>query len=265
MSAEAKLAAARRWCSGGQPGPWWQPVQLAPRLMVAYDDVQQRSAEAPSRVNTVCCGRRRGALQQMRAWLEERLPRAVSWRSGNARRNCARRWSVRGVPQSRGPVRESAGGVAIMLRRVDCRPRALTVRRCAPFGMSAAAVCCAGISCGCCWSWSALHWAVLAAWGSIGLVSVLGDWFGGSLPAPGAATSTAGLRVRPEHGAGLCCPTLPRVGRCRHCGLRREMDAPGPCRPAVWVAAGGRFRPDGLAGTGSAPGWRHGPGGGACR
>ncbi|MCB2070402.1 MAG: ABC transporter permease, partial [Ottowia sp.] len=90
---------------------------------------------------------------------------------------------------------------------------------------------------------------VATALGSLGglvgqqaLVSVLGDWFGEALPAPGLRPALVGLLFGLSMALGFAVPTLLRVGRVPPLRvLRREMDAPGLAAWTVWVLAAGGF------------------------
>ncbi|MCP5415300.1 MAG: FtsX-like permease family protein [Chromatiaceae bacterium] len=222
--------------------------QLAPRLMLAYDDVQRSGLLGPaSRVKyRLLLAGEADRMQQMRAWLEDRLPRGSELADlENARPELrtalerARRFlSLAALCAS------LLAGVAIMLatrRYVDRALDGAAVLR--TLGMSAAAV---------------LRWhlvrlllvvIVATALGSLGglvgqqaLVSVLGDWFGEALPAPGLRPALVGLLFGLSMALGFAVPTLLRVGRVPPLRvLRREMDAPGLAAWTVWVLAAGGF------------------------
>ena len=118
----------------------------------------------------------------------------------------------------------------------------LTVRRCcAPWNECGGGAALA--SCG-----LLLVVIVATALGSLGglvgqqaLVSVLGDWFGEALPAPGLRPALVGLLFGLSMALGFAVPTLLRVGGVPPLRvLRREMDAPGlpPGQSGCWPPAG---------------------------
>lgn len=222
--------------------------QLAPRLMIGYEDVLRSGLLGPaSRVrHRLLLAGDPAAIDGMRGWLTERLPAGAEVLDlANARPELrtaierARRFlSLAALCAS------LLAGVAILLATRRYVERALdgaAVLR--TLGMSGRAV--LG------WHLHRLAWLVLiacgagAAFGLAGqqvLVSVLGDWFGEALPPPGLRPAAVGLLFGAGMVAGFALPTLLRIGRVPPLRvLRRELDAPGLSTWLVWLLAAAVF------------------------
>jgi len=222
--------------------------QLAPRLMINYADAEPSGLLGPaSRVKyrLLLAGDAR-QVARMRAWLDERLPQGAELADvENARPELrtalerARRFlSLAALCAS------LLAGVAILLatrRYVDRALDGAAVLR--TLGLSGMAVLR--------WHLGQLLAAVLtaAAVGSLAgllgqqvLVTVLGDWFGQALPAPGFRPVLVGLLFGLSMALGFALPTLLRIGRVPPLRvLRRELDAPGLAGWLVWLLAGAVF------------------------
>jgi putative ABC transport system permease protein len=222
--------------------------QLAPRLMISYQDVERSGLLGPaSRVkHRLLVAGDAGAVAQMRSWLAPRLASGGELADlENARPELrtalerARRFlSLAALCAS------LLAGVAILLatrRYVDRALDGAAVLR--TLGMSGGAV---------------LRWhlgrllivvALATALGSLAgllgqqlLVWLVGDWFGEALPAPGTRPLLVGLLFGVIMALGFALPTLLRVGRVPPLRvLRRELDAPGLATWLVWGLAGAVF------------------------
>jgi putative ABC transport system permease protein len=222
--------------------------QLAPRLMINYDDALRSGLLGPaSRVKhrlLIAGDPREVAL--MRGWLAARLgPGSELADLENARPELrtalerARRFlSLAALCAS------LLAGVAILLatrRYVDRALDSAAVLR--TLGMSGAAVLR--------WHLGQLLAVVLVATlggsfigllGQQALVALLGDWFGEALPAPGMRPVLVGLLFGLSMAVGFALPSLIRVGRVPPLRvLRREMDAAGLAGWLVWVLAAAVF------------------------
>jgi putative ABC transport system permease protein len=218
--------------------------QLAPRLMVTYEDAGRSGLlGAGSRVrNRLLMAGDATAVAEMRAWLSERLPPGSQLADvGNARPELrvalerARRFlSLAALCAS------LLAGVAMLLasrRYVDRALDGAAVLR--TLGMSARAVLA--------WHLKQLLVVVLGATlfgtlvGVIGqqaLVTLVGDWFGERLPLPGWRPAGVALAFGMCLAIGFALPTLLRVGRVPPLRvLRRELDAQGLSGWAVWTLA----------------------------
>jgi putative ABC transport system permease protein len=83
---------------------------------------------------------------------------------------------------------------------------------------------------------------LLGLLGQQALISVVGQWFGQALPAPGPRPLLVGLLFGLALVAGFSIPTLLKVGRVPPLRvLRRELSAPGLAGWLVWVLAGAVF------------------------
>ena len=222
--------------------------QLAPRLMIGYEDVLRSGLLGPaSRVrHRLLLAGDPAAVDGMRGWLAERLPTGAEILDlANARPELrtaierARRFlSLAALCAS------LLAGVAILLATRRYVERALdgaAVLR--TLGMSGRAV--LG------WHLHRLAWLVAIACaagaaaglaGQQALVSVLGDWFGEALPPPGLRPALVGLVFGAAMVAGFALPTLLRIGRVPPLRvLRRELDAPGLATWLVWLLAAAVF------------------------
>ncbi len=222
--------------------------RLAPRLMVHYDDAVRSGLLGPAsrvRYGLMLAGDAK-QVDRMRAWLADRLsPGSGLVGFENARPELrvaldrARRFlSLAALCAS------LLAGVAILLatrRYVDRALDGAAVLR--TLGMSARAV---------------LHWhlgqllavvlvatllgSLLGLLGQQGLVALLGNWFGDTLPAPGPRPMLVGLLFGLSLAVGFALPTLLRIGRVPPLRvLRREMAAPGLKTWLVWLLAGAVF------------------------
>jgi putative ABC transport system permease protein len=219
--------------------------QLAPRLMMRFDDAQASGLLGPaSRVrHRLLLAGEPAQVEEMRRWLDARLPQGAEILDlANARPELrtalerARRFlSLAALCAS------LLAGVAILLatrRYVDRALDGAAVLR--TLGMSGRGVLH--------WHLKRLFWLVLAAcavgsaaglFGQQALVALLGDWFGEALPPPGARPALVGLVFGMSLVAGFALPTLVRVGRVPPLRvLRRELDAPGLATWLVWILAG---------------------------
>lgn len=222
--------------------------QLAPRLMINYADAGRSGLLGPaSRVkHRLLLAGPAPQVATMRAWLSDRLPQGSELADvENARPELrtalerARRFlSLAALCAS------LLAGVAILLatrRYVDRALDGAAVLR--TLGMSGAAVLR--------WHLGQLLAVVLMAtmagslFGLLGqqlLVSLLGDWFGETLPPPGARPVLIGLLFGLSMAVGFALPTLLRIGRVPPLRvLRRELDAPGLAGWLVWLLAAGAF------------------------
>jgi putative ABC transport system permease protein len=222
--------------------------QLAPRLMIGYEDVLRSGLLGPaSRVrHRLLLAGEPAAVAGMRGWLNEQLPVGAEILDlANARPELrtaierARRFlSLAALCAS------LLAGVAILLATRRYVERALdgaAVLR--TLGMSGRGV--LG------WHLHRLAWLVLIACaagagaGLVGqqvLVGVLGDWFGDALPPPGLRPALVGLLFGAGMVAGFALPTLLRIGRVPPLRvLRRELDAPGLSTWLVWLLAAAVF------------------------
>ncbi len=216
--------------------------QLAPRLMVAYADAQRSGLLGPaSRVkHRLLLAGDTDAVQGMRAWLASRLTGGASLADlENARPELrtalerARRFlSLAALCAS------LLAGIAILLatrRYVDRALDGAAVLR--TLGMSGGAV---------------LRWhlaqllavvllaviggSVLGLLGQQALVTLLGDWFGQSLPPPGLRPVLVGLLFGLSLVIGFSVPSLLRIARVPPLRvLRRELDAPGLSGWLIWL------------------------------
>lgn len=222
--------------------------QLAPRLMVNYADAQASGLLGPaSRVrHRLLISGDRGAVEQMRGWLVERLPAG----SELADIESARPELTNALERARRFLSLAAlcasllAGVAILLaarRYVDRALDGAAVLR--TIGLRGRDV---------------LRWhlgrlltlALLASLvgslfgllGQQGLVALLGDWFGESLPAPGLRPLAVGLLFGLGMTLGFALPSLWRVGQVPPLRvLRRELDAPGLAAWVIWALAAAAF------------------------
>lgn len=222
--------------------------QLAPRLMIAYQDAGRSGLLGPaSRVkHRLLLAGDASQVAAMRAWLETRLPRGAEIADlANARPELrtalerARRFlSLAALCAS------LLAGIAILLATRRYVDRALD---------SAAVLRTLGLSGGAVLRWHLLQLlaVVLVATllgslagllGQQALVSLLGDWFGDDLPLPGWRPVLVGLLFGVSLAVGFALPTLLRVGRVPPLRvLRREMEAPGLSTWLVWLSAGAMF------------------------
>jgi len=218
--------------------------QLAPRLMIGFDDALRSGLLGPaSRVKyRFLVAGDTEQLRAMRAWLSTRLRPG----SGIADLDNARPELRTALERAKRFLSLAAlcasllAGVAILLatrRYVDRALDSAAVLR--TLGMSGAAVLR--------WHLGQLLAAVLVATlaGSIiglvgqqALVAVLGDWFGETLPTPGLRPLLVGLLFGLSMALGFSLPTLIRIGRVPPLRvLRRELDAPGLAGWLVWLLA----------------------------
>jgi putative ABC transport system permease protein len=218
--------------------------QLAPRLMINYRDAERSGLlGAGSRVrNRLLLAGEPAAVAEMRGWLVERLPPGSQLADiENARPELrtalerARRFlSLAALCAS------LLAGVAMLLasrRYVDRALDGAAVLR--TLGMRAADVLK--------WHLKQLLAVVIAATaigslvgllGQQALVSVVGDWFGQSLPWPGFRPAMVALAFGLCLAVGFALPTLLRVGRVPPLRvLRRELDAQGLSTWLVWLLA----------------------------
>jgi putative ABC transport system permease protein len=218
--------------------------QLAPRLMVAFEDAERSGLLGPaSRVEyRLLLAGDAQALATMRDWLSARLAQGAELVDvENARPELrtalerARRFlSLAALCAS------LLAGVAILLATRRYVERALdgaAVLR--TLGMSGAAVL----------RWHLLQLVVVVLVATVlgslaglvgqqGLVALVGEWFGQDLPPPGMRPVLIGLLFGGSLAVGFALPTLLRVGRVPPLRvLRREMDAPGLATWLVWVLA----------------------------
>jgi len=222
--------------------------QLAPRLMVHYDDALRSGLLGPAsrvRYGLLLAGETK-QVDRMRAWFADRLPPG----SGLVGFENARPELRVALDRARRFLSLAAlcasllAGVAILLatrRYVDRALDGAAVLR--TLGMSARAV---------------LHWhlgqllaVVLVATvlgslagllGQQGLVALLGNWFGDALPAPGPRPLLVGLLFGLSLALGFALPTLLRIGQVPPLRvLRREMAAPGLATWLIWLLAGAVF------------------------
>jgi len=218
--------------------------QLAPRLMINHADVGRSGLLGPaSRVkHRLLLAGTPDAVAAMRGWLEERLPQG----SEIADLENARPELRTALERARRFLSLAAlcasllAGVAMLLasrRYVDRALDGAAVLR--TLGMSARAV--LG------WHLKQLFAVVVVATvagsllGLLGqqlLVMVLGDWFGQTLPSPGARPALVGLLFGLCLAIGFSLPTLLRIGQVPPLRvLRRELHAPGLATWLVWLLA----------------------------
>ncbi len=222
--------------------------QLAPRLMVSYQDVLRSGLLGPaSRVkHRFLIAGDPAQVRAMQAWLSTRLrPGAGVADLENARpelRTALER--ARRFLSLAALCATLLAGVAILLatrRYVDRALDGAAVMR--TLGMSGAAVLR--------WHLARLVAVVLVATlvgclfgllGQQGLVVLVGDWFGETLPAPGLRPAVTGLLFGLGMALGFALPTLLRTGRVPPLRvLRRELDAPGLAGWLVWLLAAVAF------------------------
>lgn len=222
--------------------------QLAPRLMIGYDDALRSGLLGPaSRVKyRLLLAGDAADVAAMRTWLEERLPPGSELADiENARPELrtalerARRFlSLAALCAS------LLAGVAILLavrRYVERALDGAAILR--TLGMRGSAVL----------RWhlgrllgvaviASLAGALAGLLGQQALVGLLGDWFGERLPAPGVRPALVGVAFGMAMVVGFALPTLWRVGRVPPLRvLRRELDAPGLATGLVWLLAFGVF------------------------
>ena len=216
--------------------------QLAPRLMIGYEDVERSGLLGPaSRVrHRLLLAGDIDRIEQMRTWLRPQLVQGSSLVDlENARPELrtalerARRFlSLAAVCAS------LLAGIAILLatrRYVDRALDGAAVMR--TLGMRGGAVLR--------WHLMRLFAVVIVAvvggslfglFGQQALVALVGEWFGDALPPPGMRPVLVGLMFGLAMVIGFAIPTLLRVGRVPPLRvLRRELDAPGLSGWLVWL------------------------------
>jgi len=222
--------------------------QLSPRLMVGYEDVERSGLLGPaSRVkHRLLIAGEPGQVAAMRTWLETRLPPGSELEDiQNARPEL--RTALERAERFLGLAALCASllsGIAILLatrRYVDRALDGAAVLR--TLGMRGSEVL----------RWHLLQLLVVvlvavAVGGILGLagqqalVSVVGQWFGPALPAPGPRPLLVGLFFGLALVAGFSIPTLLKVGRVPPLRvLRRDLSAPGMAGWLVWLVAGAVF------------------------
>ncbi|MGD8955706.1 MAG: FtsX-like permease family protein [Chromatiaceae bacterium] len=222
--------------------------QLSPRLMVGYADVLRSGLLGPaSRAkHRLLIAGEAAQLAAMRSWLAARLPTGSELEDVEDARpelqtalERARRFlSLAALCAS------LLAGIAILLatrRYVDHAMDSAAVLR--TLGMRGSAVL----------GWhlgqlltvaliATLGGSLVGLAGQQALVTVLGDWFDQTLPAPGLRPLWVGIAFGMSMALGFAVPSLLRI---RHVPplrvLRRELDAPGLAGWLVWLVAAAAF------------------------
>ena len=216
--------------------------QLAPRLMIGYEDAERSELLGPAsrvRYRLLLAGDA-DRIEAMRAWLKPRLLQGSSLVDlENARPEL--RTALERAERFLGLAALCASllaGIAILLatrRYVDRALDGAAVMR--TLGMSGGAVLR--------WHLVRLFVVVIVAvvggslfglFGQQALVALVGEWFGSALPAPGMRPAVIGLLFGLAMVIGFAIPSLLRIGRVPPLRvLRRELDAPGLSGWLVWL------------------------------
>jgi putative ABC transport system permease protein len=222
--------------------------QLSPRLMVAYSDAERSGLLGPaSRVKyRLLVAGEAQAVKGMRQWLTPRL----SSNSELVDLENARPELRTALERARRFLSLAAlcasllAGIAILLatrRYVDRAMDGAAVLR--TLGMSGSGVL----------RWHLLQLLAVVVVAVVGgsllgllgqqvLVSLVGDWFGQALPAPGARPVLVALLFGLAMVIGFSLPTLARIGRVPPLRvLRRELEPPGLANWLVWLLGAAVF------------------------